>query len=549
MFRRPRIRLMTDVLLIQPPIRDFYLTAKRTIPYGLASMAAVLEENGFRVEILDALSSSRSKILHWPPEMETLRPYYGRPDVSPFALFHSYRHYGYSLEEIGRRAHRSGAGVVGISSLFSAYAAEALAVAEKVRSTHPAACIVLGGHHPTAMPEAVMASTAVDYVLRGDGEASIVAFVRALQDGIGLENVPGLVRREADGSLNVRPPARLADIDSLPLPSLKQISFARYRRGTRASTVVVTARGCPLGCSYCCMRHSAYPGCRREVESVLTEIDHGVHRHGVGFIDFEDENLSLDPTWFRQLLQGIKIRFAGCNLELRAMNGLFPPSLDRTVVAAMAEAGFTSLNLSLGSSDRRQLKRFRRPDVRAAFDRALALAEEFNLQAVGYVIAAAPDQKASTSIHDLLFLAERRVLAGLSIFYPAPASPDYERCRQLGLLPRSPACLRSSVLPIDHTTSRTEAATLLRLSRILNFMKSLVDQGIGVPKPAPPPAKPALDPGDRRAAGIKLLQWFLHDGNIRGLAPDGDVYLHLVAPRLTRAFLAGLQEIRLRGCK
>ena len=61
---------MTDVLLVQPPIRDFYLTAKRTIPYGLASIAAALVARGFSVEILDALASSKSRPIalppHWP---------------------------------------------------------------------------------------------------------------------------------------------------------------------------------------------------------------------------------------------------------------------------------------------------------------------------------------------------------------------------------------------------------------------------------------------------------------------------------------------------
>ena len=53
---------MPDILLIQPPIRDFYLTAKRTIPYGLTCIAAALIENGFSVEILDALATSKARI-------------------------------------------------------------------------------------------------------------------------------------------------------------------------------------------------------------------------------------------------------------------------------------------------------------------------------------------------------------------------------------------------------------------------------------------------------------------------------------------------------
>ncbi|HHP7233642.1 MAG TPA: B12-binding domain-containing radical SAM protein [Desulfobacterales bacterium] len=539
---------MTDVLLIQPPIRDFYLTAKRTLPYGLASMAAVLVKDGFRVEILDALCASRSRALSWPAEMNPLQRYYGRPDQSPFALFHRYRHYGYSLNEIGRRARDSGAFLVGISSLFSAYAAEALAVADTVRSFHPAAKIVMGGHHPTAMPELVMASAAVDYVLRGDGEASIVHLARSLRDGQGLDHVPGLVRRKGPAGLEVRPPARLSDVNALPLPEIELFAAPRYRRYGRACTVVVTARGCPLACSYCCMRRSAYPGCRRSVDSVIAEIDQAVHRHGVGFIDFEDENLSLDRNWFLQLLQAIRTRFSDHDLELRAMNGLYPASLDAQLVAAMAAAGFRSLNLSLGSSDPEQLKRFRRPDLRRAFDQALMLAEKHHLQAVGYVIAAAPDQQAQSSVRDLLYLAERRVLAGLSIFYPAPGSPDYERCRRLGILPQSLSRLRASSLPIEHITSRTEAVTLLRLSRILNYLKALLDRGVGIPTPAAPPELPMLDPADRDAAGIELLRWFLYDGAVRGLAPNGEVYLHTTDPHLTRAFLEGLKEIQIRGC-
>lgn len=540
---------MTDVLLIQPPIRDFYLTAKRTLPYGLASMAAVLVQNGFRVEILDALRASRSRDLPWPAEMNPLQRYYGRPDQSPFALFHRYRHYGYSLNEIGRRARDSGAFLVGISSLFSAYAAEAVAVAETVRSFHPAATIVMGGHHPTAMPESVMESAAVDYVLRGDGEASIVHLARSLRDGQGLDNVPGLVRRKGHAVLEVRPPARLSDVNALPLPEIEHVAAPRYRRRGRASTVIVTARGCPLTCSYCCMRRSAFPGCRRSVDSVIAEIDQAVHRHGVGFIDFEDENLSLDRNWFLQLLREIRTRFSAHDLELRAMNGLYPAGLDSELVAAMAAAGFRSLNLSLGSSDPEQLKRFRRPDLRREFDRALVLAEKHELQAVGYVIAAAPDQQAQSSVRDLLYLAERRVLAGLSIFYPAPGSPDYDRCRQLGILPQSLSRLRASSLPIEHTTSRTEAVTLLRFSRILNYMKALLDRGVGIPAPSAPSDAPRLNPADRDAAGIELLRWFLYDGVVRGLAPDGEVYLHTTAPHLTRAFLEGLKEIQIRGCR
>ena len=65
---------MPDVLLIQPPVRDFYLTRQRTVPYGLACIAGALLEAGFRAEIFDALKSPKARALAWRAARPSLRP-------------------------------------------------------------------------------------------------------------------------------------------------------------------------------------------------------------------------------------------------------------------------------------------------------------------------------------------------------------------------------------------------------------------------------------------------------------------------------------------
>jgi hypothetical protein len=143
---------MVDILLIQPPIADFYLTAKRTIPYGLASIAAAAAQQGFSVAILDALATGKSRVISPPEAMDDLAAFYGRADQSPFGLFHHYRYYGYSLQHLGRQVKISGAFLVGIASLFTAYSDMALAVARLAKANLPDGTVVLGGHHPTALP-------------------------------------------------------------------------------------------------------------------------------------------------------------------------------------------------------------------------------------------------------------------------------------------------------------------------------------------------------------------------------------------------------------
>ena len=64
---------------------------------------------------------------------------------------------------------------------------------------------------------------------------------------------------------------------------------------------MVASRGCPLRCSYCSLGSGstvALPYRRRSVGSVLAELRHELAAREVSFIDFEDENLSLDRAWF-----------------------------------------------------------------------------------------------------------------------------------------------------------------------------------------------------------------------------------------------------------
>jgi anaerobic magnesium-protoporphyrin IX monomethyl ester cyclase len=547
--RRSKRIILTDILLIQPPVRDFYLTVKRTIPYGLACIAGVLKQEGYSVKILDGLSTSRSRIVELPKEMEYLRQFYGRPDQSPFGLFHHYRHFGYSFEHIGRAAKDSGAFLVGISALFTPYFQEVLTVAEFVKRFHPACHIVVGGHHPTVFPDHAMKHRAIDSAIRGEGEVSMPLLAEALKAGGDLSSIPGIVFRKNDGALHIDEPVFAADLDRLPQPAADFVHNNFYQRKHKNSAVITASRGCPMKCTYCSLgADSPLPFRRRSVKSVLDEIETAVIRYHVRFIDFEDENLSFDKKWFRELLGAIHRRFNGYGLEFRAMNGLLPATLDDETIRDMQIAGFKTLNLSLGSTSSRQLARFNRPDVRNAFDSALISAEKYNMTAVGYVIAGAPDQSADESLDDLIYLAARRVLAGISVFYPAPGSRDYERCRALKILPDAFSRMRSSALPISHTTSMKEAVTLLRLGRILNFIKFLLDTD--------PPYTDVFQPhtggtqtDTRTEDGKKLLNMFMRDGKIRGQTPEGDIFEHDISLQLTRRFISRLKDIRVRGTR
>lgn len=540
---------MPDILLIQPPIRDFYLTAKRTLPYGLASIAAALRQAGFTVEICDGMATSKSRIIPWPQEMAFLAPYYGRADLSPFSLFHHYRHFGYSLEHLARQAKTSGARLIGISSLFTAYGDLALETAAAVKKACPGTAIVLGGHHPTALPEAVIGHPAVDYILRGDGEAGFPALARAIFHGTALTGIPGLVTRRSGGDSAKTPPAVVDELDTLPAPAFDLITWRHYQRGGRGSLAMTASRGCPLRCTYCAVNAAGYHGFRqRSVESVIAELKAAYDILPMGFIDFEDEHLGADKGWVLDLLARIREVFGPWQPELRAMNGLYAPHLDESVLENMRRSGFKSLNLALISTAASQLKRFARPDIRPDVDRVLHHARRFAMDCVAYLIVAGPDQDPFASVADLVYLAERRVLAGISVFYPAPGSSDFDWCRRKQLLPDDPMLMRSTALPLAHVTDRDQTITLLRLGRLLNFMKKVIDCGDALPLPDKAPR--TIDPKtDRMAIGRRLLAAFLQSGIIYGMDTDGRVYRHTIDPSLTRRFLSACRKVTIKGAR
>jgi len=537
-----------DILLIQPPVRDFYLTAKRTVPYGLMSIAAACREKGYRVQILDALATGKSRAVPLPEELAYLATVYGAPDKSPFALFHQYRHFGYALATIAERAYQSGARLIGISSLFSAYEDMALACARDVKGRCPDATIVLGGHHPTAFPERILEQAAVDIVLRGEGEESLPALADALLKGETLDSVPGVAYKRPHADPCIRPAAYAADLNRLPVPDLDLVKNRYYGRKGRTTLVIAASRGCPMTCSYCCMgAHARIPYRRRSVAHVMHEIEQASQDHDIGLIDFEDENIALDRVWFTDLMHHLRRFFGNRPPELRAMNGLLPSVLDQETVALMKSAGFRELNLALGTCDPSQTRRFQRPHLAPAFDRALQWAARLEMTAVGYLIVGAPGQSPRTSLEDLFFLASRRTLVGLSVFYPAPDSLDFQRCAAAGLLPDSPLAWRSTALPIDHTTRRAESATLLRLARMLNFMKQCADQRDERSFPKPSRYDGRRLAGSRTEMGRQLVSWFLADGILRGVDPNGAVFVHPAPSWMIHAFWKSIQMLPLRG--
>ncbi len=279
------------VLLVQPPIEDFYDTSIRTYPLGLAYVAAAVTEVADAV-LLDARTGMRHALEGHP--FAELDSFYTRGVSTPFSFFGRYYRFGMTRREIEDAIRREKPDVVGVASMCSAFARQAMEVAEAAKSMDPRVITVMGGTHPTLFPRHVLSDPNVDYCIRGEGETPFRALLSALARGRpdGLAKVQGLCFRKGNASHISR---ANAEVDLDLSPNRRLLRADSYRIGKKRYTFLLTSRGCPLSCAFC--GKPPVPYRKRSLAAVEREIE-DCKSLGVEAIDFEDDMLNLDGRFF-----------------------------------------------------------------------------------------------------------------------------------------------------------------------------------------------------------------------------------------------------------
>jgi len=464
------------ILLIQPPIRDFYQTAIRTQPIGLAYLAASLKSHGYEVEILDC-QTEKKRSIPIPPELSYLKDLYPFDDRSPFKLYSGYYHFGMGWDETRRKIEDSKADVFGISSSFTPYHGEALEIARIVKELDNRKVVVMGGAHVSCDPEKVLRSPLVDYVVMGEGEIRFPLLLKQIEKGENPPDIDGIGYR-VNGKIRVNPiQSSIQDMDSIPHPAREMLNLDRYRIGKRRSTMIITSRGCPHGCAYCSthliMGTSFRP---RSPEAILQEMKECRKRYGIQIFDIEDDNFTFNKDRAKRLMSLVPQTFGEENIELTAMNGISFASLDEELLRMMKRAGFRTINLSFVSVDPSVKISMGRPAAAYDFNEILKMTEQIGLNVIAYAILGMPGQSIEEMVDTLIYLMGKRVLIGPSIYYPIPGTPLFGRCKKKGILPSRLSQWRSTALPIETAEfNRLDLLTLFRLVRVINFIKAKMD--------------------------------------------------------------------------
>lgn len=210
------------VLLITPPYHCGVLeSAGSWLPTAFVYLAGSLRKAGYKVEIYDAMSK-----------------------------FHTYEDIKAHLTEVQPDVIATGA--------ITATIYDCLNVLKLAKELNPETLTILGNVHPTFCWEEILKEhhDIVDYIVRGEGEQTLVALLDGVTRGDDPAEIQGIAFWR-DGKAVVAPDRPFVpDLDSLPT-AWDLIQWDEYTYHTKPGStlaVVSSSRGCTQNCSFCSQR-------------------------------------------------------------------------------------------------------------------------------------------------------------------------------------------------------------------------------------------------------------------------------------------------------
>src|SRR6266853_4505862 len=186
----------------------------------------------------------------------------------------------------------------------------AITSCKEIRNKHPTLPMVWGGYFPSTYTDATLNARYVDYVVRGQGEDTLLELLDALRGKRSLEGILGLSYKDVFGLHRHNPERPMKGPDAFPWTPFHKVPVEKYLRPSffgERTAVHHASIGCPFNCSFCGV-HAAY-GSKERMESperTAAILSHLVTQYGADSVQFYDMNFFVREDHALELAKRIE---------------------------------------------------------------------------------------------------------------------------------------------------------------------------------------------------------------------------------------------------
>lgn len=454
--------------VVIPPFTDFYSTPHRFSTLGAGIIARILEKNGVDVNIFNfPEQQSRGRSISLPTPLHYLKPHLIANETGRCSFFTQYKLFGPPPEECVRQIIATSPDIIFISCFAFCYADTAIVLCRMLKEKLPQCPIVAGGGGVSVNQGYFLSSGYFDFTVCGEAEISLLPL---------LEFIKG----------------NSSDISTVPNSSVKN-SFCKpsspsiftsntsiepgFRTSLHNSTLridLTISRGCPFQCTFC-SNHLSHGNEFRQVSLDKISTLLGSIRDTLPVepssieVNFEDDNLLIDPQFWFEIIELFKSKFS--HVALYAENGIDYRLLTSEYATYLIKQGMAQFNIALGNINDDAVTAMSRKTSLDHYDMFLSLFSEHDIPSVSYFIAGINGDSRKNIAENLIYLSRQKTQTGISMFYPVPGLPGFSD-REMFKPGDSIRCCGSSAFPWNGSVETETLISAFRLSRFTNLLKS-----------------------------------------------------------------------------
>jgi radical SAM superfamily enzyme YgiQ (UPF0313 family) len=236
---------------------------------------------------------------------------------------------------------------------------QTIKVIEELKKRNSSLMIIVGGPHFSLSDEdALKMVPEIDCVVKREGEITTKELLEAWPNQAKLKNVLGISYRASDGRIisNQDRPF-IKELADLPFPAWHLYDLDKYQKriyGTDFRTIgVISARGCPNVCTFCCNAAFCKSILRlRDPENFVDELEFLNQKYGFEGFNFWDDTLTVSKEHVMGICQEIIRRGLAIKWYARARVN----TIDKEMIETMKRAGCVRISFGIESGSPRVLK-------------------------------------------------------------------------------------------------------------------------------------------------------------------------------------------------